>query len=698
MLAQKKQKKEMKLAIVTNSESVMQSPEVNMPSLRELTKCLESSKYTSSRTVRSLLIASLCVVYKDILPSYRVRLLSEHEKSQPMKKETKKIRFFEENLLTNYRKFVDLLQVILGGSVKNQKKSQRTRRYEKVHWNKVDRAVALKCACQLLESHPQFNFSEELVKLVLPYLNSSRDQISNIVLESLLAIFTNDREGETTLAICRAIHTFARKKSYRFRPAVAKALSLVPITEVVDEAAKIAEKIDRSQKSRKERKKDKLERKHEKEMAETRAAKSHEERVKLNTLILNEILFVYFKVLKSACSSELFSRVLEGLSVYSNLINVIYVDSLLAILNRYVEHKDTKLWDQLNCIHTALNILNNPASTIALRTDPTRFYNRLYALLGRMSGAVCPSDGSVGPSSALRDVAANYGRSNTPAAQAVAQMIRREQITRLKNTNKKAGVESTIGGSDIGGPDGELDATSSSHHHGRVSVTEAERLTDVLLSCLYSLLINRRREVTIKRVLAFAKRLTSVALTMPDSACTGAMLVFLIHLLHLFPRCEVLFDSETEVGGTYRPDVDDPELCLPASACLWELELLQSHPSPTVQALAKLALQWGRISQTHGPNVAVAKTINYQVGRTGLTMKELLFLPADQVRSTLSQMDSKWIENKRMPEKISQTKRQRAASRYTPSAWLSNIVASVGLGLADEFTEPLIKRARTDSA
>lgn len=117
-----------------------------------------------------------------------------------------------------------------------------------------------------------------------------------------------------------------------------------------------------------------------------------------------------------------------------------------------------------------------------------------------------------------------------------------------------------------------------------------------------------------------------------------------------------------------------------------------------VRALAKLALQWGRISQTHGANVAVAKTINYEVGHTGLTMKELLFLPPDQVRSTLSQVDSKWVENERMPEKISQTKRQRATSRYTPSAWLSNIVASVGFCMADEFTGPVIKRARTENA
>ncbi|VDP16915.1 unnamed protein product [Echinostoma caproni] len=409
LLAQKKQRTEMKLSIVTNCESVIQSPEVNMPSLRELTKCFEASKYMSSKTIRSLLIASLCVVYKDILPAYRIRPLTEQEKSQP---------------------------------------------------------------------------------------------------------------------ICRAIHLFARKKSYRFRPAVAKALSLVPITEVVDEAAKLAEKVDRSMKSRRERKKDKLERKHEKEMAETVAAKSHEERVKLNTLILNEILFVYFKVLKTTSNSELLSSVLEGLSVYSNLINVVYVDSLLSILNQYIEQKDTKLADGLNCVHTALNILNNPVSTVALQTDPTRFYNHLYALLGRMSGTSNPPDKPDGLSATLLAISSNYGRSNTPASQAVSQMIRRQEIARQKDPRTESDIDGTVTGSD------NL-AASARPFSSRVTVHEAERLTDVLLSCLHMLLVRRRRDVSINRVLAFVKRLSGAALTMvgkPVELC-GILWLFLVRSL-----------------------------------------------------------------------------------------------------------------------------------------------------------------------
>lgn len=54
------------------------------------------------------------------------------------------------------------------------------------------------------------------------------------------------------LQICRAIHLFARKRSYRLRPTVAHALALVPIKEVLDPASAAASK-DRSTLSRRER-------------------------------------------------------------------------------------------------------------------------------------------------------------------------------------------------------------------------------------------------------------------------------------------------------------------------------------------------------------------------------------------------------------------------------------------------------------
>ncbi|KAF7257874.1 hypothetical protein EG68_04886 [Paragonimus skrjabini miyazakii] len=229
LLLKKKLKSDVKLLIVTNCETVVQSPEAHMASLRELVKLFESSKIMSLKEIRVILIASLCVVFKDILPSYHIRNLTEPEKSQQMKKETKKLRFFEENLLVNYRKYTDVLHTILS-SAASVGKSTRGAKCCKINWSAVDRVTALRAACQLLEAHPRFNFSEELIQSVLPYLNNNSEKI------------------------CRAIHAFWRKMSYRLRPAVARILSLVPIKDVADPNGNVGSKRDRNLLSRRERK------------------------------------------------------------------------------------------------------------------------------------------------------------------------------------------------------------------------------------------------------------------------------------------------------------------------------------------------------------------------------------------------------------------------------------------------------------
>lgn len=60
------------------------------------------------------------------------------------------------------------------------------------------------------------------------------------------------------------------------------------------------------------------------------------------------------------------------------------------------------------------------------------------------------------------------------------------------------------------------------------------------------------------------------------------MLVSLWKFLSLFSKCEVLFDSATEIGGPYDPTATDPEVARPSSAALWELYALRTHESPLV--------------------------------------------------------------------------------------------------------------------
>ena len=54
-------------------------------------------------TAKKLVMLSMLEIFKDVVPSYRIRALTETERSQRMKKETLALVDFEEGLLKNYR-------------------------------------------------------------------------------------------------------------------------------------------------------------------------------------------------------------------------------------------------------------------------------------------------------------------------------------------------------------------------------------------------------------------------------------------------------------------------------------------------------------------------------------------------------------------------------------------------------------------
>ncbi|KAH8875704.1 Nucleolar complex protein 3 like [Schistosoma japonicum] len=156
---------DIKHSIAVKCENILRSPDGNMHSLRDIINTFESEHFRKFRQIRVLVIASLCIVFKDVLPAYRIRPTTEKEKAQPTKKETRKIRVYEEGLLLNYRKYTDLLRVILG------------------------------------ESHPDFNYSKELIEVLPTYLNSTKSQISSIITMTLCNIFENDTDRDVTLMV-----------------------------------------------------------------------------------------------------------------------------------------------------------------------------------------------------------------------------------------------------------------------------------------------------------------------------------------------------------------------------------------------------------------------------------------------------------------------------------------------------------------
>ncbi|KAL3314974.1 Nucleolar complex protein 3, partial [Cichlidogyrus casuarinus] len=574
VLAEREQLIERQNRITTLCSKTVQNPNENLGKLKELIKFLSDQEIVGSKAIRKLLIPSLTVVFKDILPTYRIRMPSEEEKRQKMAKETKSLWIFEETLLK---------------------------------WNKY---------------HIKLN---------------------ETVSEFCKDFFQRDSVGQGTLDICVAVHRLCRSMSYKLPPIVAATISVIRITEIIntDSKPKSDKRKPKPKLSRKEFKKTKMERKLEKDMAETKASQARESKIKLNTLILKEVLFVYFKILKTTTDSRLLSAVLQGLSNYAHLINVEYVDNLLQLLTAYINKESCNLLDGLHCIHTALTIITGPGASTALELqDLTKFHNHMYEILGRFIhfGRDLPTSGVTRLEQKDWVVKGYYHLSNTPAAMASRQ-IAEEKAAKEKIKKKKQAKLAIL-------------ETGADPRTSVLSLDQIEPPIDLLLSCIALILVKRRRESSINRVLAFVKRLSSLTLTVTDPGCIANILISIMGLMRAYSQTEVLFDSEAEIGGPYIPNVNNVDFCQAASATLWEVSLLLDHPSPVVSKLAHCIFKWGNelgsndvtsanlVKWNTMPLLPAPKTNDPQEAAIVCNLNTLLSLGTTSCRQTLARIDA----------------------------------------------------------
>ncbi|XP_028424271.1 nucleolar complex protein 3 homolog, partial [Perca flavescens] len=107
----------------------------------------------------------------------------------------------------------------------------------------------------------------------------------------------------------------------------------------------------------------------------------------------------------------------------------------------------------------------------------------------------------------------------------------------------------------------------------------------IVLRCLDAMLTRRRKQVTLQRAMAFAKRLSALSLHVLPNASVG-LLAAGRATVHAFPKCDLLLDNEVQGSGFYLPELDEPEHCNAQNTALWELHTLQRHYHPVVRQLA----------------------------------------------------------------------------------------------------------------
>ncbi|XP_051770071.1 nucleolar complex protein 3 homolog [Ctenopharyngodon idella] len=376
---------EKKLRIASLSSAILADPHVNIKKLKELRAMLMETDPCVAVTVRKLVMVSLMEVFKDIVPAYRIRPLTEDEKATKVKKDTQQLREFEEGLVSQYKFYLeDLEQTVKDWKQKKQKRSKAV----SLQCYKGLAEVAIKCICDLLVALPHFNFHNNIIVMVVPLMNDPVRTVSEMCCEAVRTLLKQDKIGQASLAMVKVISGMVKSRNYNVKPEVLKSLLCLRIKEVdmkKDTEATAPKKKFMSFKekktslSRMQRKWKKTEEKLQKELLEAEASESKEKKIKLHTETLNIVFLIYFRILKKAQKSILLPSVLEGLAKFAHLINLEFFDDLLAVLYGLIISGDLTYRESLHCILTSFHILSGQGDV--LNIDPLKFYSHLYKTL-----------------------------------------------------------------------------------------------------------------------------------------------------------------------------------------------------------------------------------------------------------------------------------------------------------------------------
>ncbi|WRT70179.1 uncharacterized protein IL334_007173 [Kwoniella shivajii] len=493
-------------------------------------------------SIRGLAFLSQLAVYKDLIPGYRIRDLTAIEEAEKVRDEVKRLREGEKLLVKSYKGYLKMLE-------------QEIKRRSPLA------SLSLRCMCELLVGVTHFNFSENLMGVLVGKLGRKGwDSDADLVLETFISVFRNDISGVHAQTLVRLIARMIKERHFQVNPNVLTCLLHLRLRNELDqmkrgknakggagggsgdkkdqptEAKKFKSDIRKQWATKNQRKKQKELKEVEKEMKEAEAEVDKEERAQVQTETLKNLFVLYFSILKSPTRTPLLPSALEGISAYAHFINIDFFRDLLAVLRKIISDQlsydqDNKTNDgsddededpnnkfdqvgasnririRLLSISTAFEILSGQGE--ALNIDLGDFINHLFGL--------------------LRPISLDTGIEDPPL---------------ISTTARSSGVNKL--------------STST-----------------LLLQCLESSFFSRNAGRSPPyRIASFSKRLIECSLHFPPITAKQAI-AFSRKLMAKEPKLESMLDTEEKMSdGVYKPEFDDPQLLNPFATSLWESNIL----------------------------------------------------------------------------------------------------------------------------
>lgn len=534
------------------------------------------SKKSTPITVKKLALASQAAIYKDVIPGYRIRPLSEEDQTGRVSKEVRKLRDFEQSLVSGYRAYVQKLATL----VKPAKGDDPT--------DPGLRSFALSMACTMLLAVPHFNFRSELLKILVNRL--ARRQLDADYVkcrETMEEVFAKDDDGTVSLEAVRLLAKMLKARDFHIHPSVLDTfLHLRLLGEFHLKASR--DRVDREEeeapkgkkqkqkrefRTKRERKVQKERKEVEKDMRQADAVVSHEQRDKNQAETLKLVFGLYFRILKLRIPA-LMGSVLEGLAKYAHLINQDFFGDLLEALKDLINHAEREEMgvegDQevvneedddedednatiaesaardarrrtLLCTVTAFALLEGQEASKAaagLHLDLTFFIKHLYRSLYSLS---MNPDVEFNPDTALR----------------------------LPDPNSSA----------------EGKQLSESRSKNKVNFQTPMVL---LLRCLQPTLLSRAHGTPPpSRLASFSKRLMTTSLQLPEKSALATLALMNQVSKYHGRRISSLWHTEERKGdGVFNAFAADIEATNVFAGSVWEGELLRLHYCPQVRESA----------------------------------------------------------------------------------------------------------------
>ena len=165
--------------------------------------------------ISRLAMLSLSAVFNDILPGYKIRLPTAKELAMPVSKEVQKVRSYESALLSAYQKFVKTLV------------------FSAKHRHPVRRQAAVLSLCELAVHHPNFNYADNILTVIVKRLDSQEEAPRAAACDAVQRILKADPSGEMSWQAIGLIARVVKQRKCRVQATVVTALRTLKYDEAL---------------------------------------------------------------------------------------------------------------------------------------------------------------------------------------------------------------------------------------------------------------------------------------------------------------------------------------------------------------------------------------------------------------------------------------------------------------------------------